>query len=139
MYKRQPLDAMVLTFNIINSIDKNFKDEVSVNGILSQGGVSPLIVPSNCEGKFYIRAKTMKDAENIKEKIKLISSTVSTLMNMKCDISIYEMPYENLLTNKTMSRLFAHNLKEHGIIEMCIRDRFISSFFTKAPYILDFL
>lgn len=113
-----PLDAMVLTFNIINSIDKNFKDEVSVNGILSQGGVSPLIVPDNCEGKFYIRAKTMKDAENIQEKIKLISSTVSTLMNMKCDISIYEMPYENLLTNKTMSRLFAHNLKEHGIIEI---------------------
>lgn len=113
-----PLDAMILTFNIINSIDKNFKDEVSVNGILSQGGVSPLVVPDSCEGKFYIRAKSMKDAENIESKIKLIVSTIGKLMNMKYDISIYEIPYENLLTNKTMSRLFAHNLKENGIIDV---------------------
>jgi hypothetical protein len=39
-------------------------------------------------------------------------------MRVKHAISLYEPPNEELLTNITLNRLFSHNLKEAGIIDI---------------------
>lgn len=112
------LDAALLTFNILNTLVKGFPKEVNIDGILSKGGITPLIIPKETELKFYIRGKDMNLATEAEVKLREIIKFVEKIINIKSDICLYEPPYEELITNITLSRLFSHNLKECGIIDI---------------------
>lgn len=112
------LDAILLTFNILNSILKGFPEDVEINSILSKGGLTPLLLPMESEAKFYIRAKNIDLAELADLKLREIAKYVSNLIHIPHTCSLYEPPNEELLTNRTLNRLFSHNLKENGIIHI---------------------
>lgn len=112
------LDAVLLTFNILNSILKGFPKNVEINSILSKGGLTPLLLPMESEAKFYIRAKDMELAELANLKLREIAKYVSNLLHINHTCSLYEPANEELLTNRTLNRLFSHNLKENGIIHI---------------------
>lgn len=112
------LDGILLTFNILNSILKGFPEDVEVNSILSQGGFTPLLLPLESEAKFYIRAKEMDMAMLAENKLRDIAVYVSKLIRVQSSSSLYEPSSEELITNKTLNRLFSHNLKENGIIDI---------------------
>lgn len=112
------LDAALLTFSILNTLIKGFPKEVNIDGILSKGGITPLIIPKESEIKFYIRGKDTNLASKAQDKLSEIINFVEKILNIKSDICLYEPPYEELITNITLSRLFSHNLKECGIIDI---------------------
>ncbi|PRR80900.1 amidohydrolase [Clostridium vincentii] len=110
------LDAILLTFNILNSLTKGFPKDLEINSILSKGGFTPLLIPTEAEAKFYIRAIDTSLSEFAADKLRAIANYVSSLTNIPNSISLYEPPNEPLITNRTLNRLFSHNLKENGII-----------------------
>ncbi len=112
------LDGILLTFNILNSLLKGFPEDVEVNSILSNGGFTPLLLPLESEAKFYIRAKEMDIAKIAESKLREIAIYVSKLIRVQYSISLYEPENEELITNRTLNRLFSHNLKENGIINI---------------------
>lgn len=112
------LDGILLTFNILNSLLKALTSDISINFILSEGGKTPLLVPEEAEAKFYIRAKDMDIAKFAEERIKELTCYVSKLMGLQSHCSLYEPPNEELISNKTLNRLFTNNLKENGIIDI---------------------
>lgn len=112
------LDGILLTFNILNSLLKGFPEDVEVNSILSNGGFTPLLLPLESEAKFYIRAKEMDIAKIAESKLREIAIYVSKLIRVQYSISLYEPENEELVTNRTLNRLFSHNLKENGIINI---------------------
>lgn len=112
------LDGILLTFNILNSILKGFPEDVEVNSILSKGGSTPLLLPLESEGKFYIRSKEMDVAKIAENKLREIAIYVSKLTRVNYSVSLYEPENEELVTNRVLNRLFSHNLKENGIINI---------------------
>lgn len=112
------LDGVLLFFNILNSILKGFPEDVEVNSILSNGGFTPLLLPIESEAKFYIRAPEMDIARIVENKLREIAIYVSKLIRVQNSISLYEPENEELITNRTLNRLFSHNLKETGIINI---------------------
>lgn len=112
------LDAALLTFNILNSLIKGFPKDVNIDGVLSKGGITPLIIPKETEIKFYVRGKDMNIASEAQDKLNEIIKFTEKILKVKSDICLYEPPYDELITNITLSRLFSHNLKECGIIEI---------------------
>lgn len=112
------LDGILLTFNILNSLLKGFPKDVEVNSILSEGGFTPLLLPIESEAKFYIRAKEMDVARIVENKLREITIYVSKLIRVQNSISLYEPENEELITNRSLNRLFSHNLKETGIINI---------------------
>lgn len=112
------LDGVLLTFNILNSLLKGFPKDVEVNSILSKGGFTPLLLPIESEAKFYIRSKEMDVARIVESKLREIAIYVSKLIRVQNSISLYEPENEELITNRSLNRLFSHNLKETGIINI---------------------
>ncbi len=113
------LDAVLLTFNILNSIKKGFPDNLEINSVISNGGYTTLLLPSDSEIKFCIRASNTKDADYAYDKIKKIANYVTKLIDIPNKFFLYEPPSKELITNRTLNRLFSHNLKENGIINIC--------------------
>lgn len=112
------LDATLLTFNILNSIHKGLPKDIEINQALSKGGYTPLMIPLESESLIYIRTKNMNTANIVEKKIKSIVKFVSDLLDINYTISLYEPPNEELITNRTLNRIFSHNLKENGIIHI---------------------
>ena len=112
------LDGILITFNILNSMLKGFPEDVEINSILSEGGFTPLLLPLESEAKFYIRAKATDMAKLAENKLREIVEYVSKLIHVESTISLYEPPNEELITNRTLNRLFSHNLKENGEIHI---------------------
>lgn len=113
------LDACLFTFNTLNLLAKGFENNSTIDGIILKGGDSPYLLPSHTESKFYIRAPKMEIACKLEKKIRELVRLTGTLMEVESDICIYELPYDELIPNKTLSRIFSHNLKECGIIDIC--------------------
>jgi len=112
------LDGVLLTLNILNSIKKGFPDNLEINSIISNGGYTTLLLPSNSEIKFCIRASDTKTANYAYDKIRKIANYASKLIDIPNTFFLYESPNRELITNRTLNRLFSHNLKENGIINI---------------------
>ncbi|WP_338848040.1 M20 family peptidase [Clostridium perfringens] len=112
------LDGTMLTFNVINALSKGFCKKANIHTILSQGGVTPLLRPVESEGKLYIRAESTKTAKCIENKIRNLVACISDTMNLESCVELYEPPNEELLYNQVLNRLYSHNLKENGIINI---------------------
>ena len=112
------LDGTMLSFNVINALSKGFCKKANIHTILSQGGVTPLLRPVESEGKLYIRAESTKTAKCIENKIKNLVACISDTMNLESCVELYEPPNEELLSNQVLNRLYSHNLKENGIINI---------------------
>lgn len=112
------LDGTMLTFNVINALSKGFCKKTNIHTILSQGGVTPLLRPVESEGKLYIRAESTKTAKCIENKIRNLVACISDTMNLESCVELYEPPNEELLSNQVLNRLYSHNLKENGIINI---------------------
>lgn len=112
------LDALQLTLNILNSIYKSFSDDTTINYVITNGGTTPSIIPEECEARIYIRSSSSTSTSCIEDKIRNIVSYVEDLTGVNGTIYLYEPPSEELITNKTLDRLFCHNLKEAGIINI---------------------
>lgn len=113
-----PLDAALLTLNILESIKKGLPDHLEISSIISNGGYTPLLLPSKSEIKFYIRAINTELAELGDKKIRTIAHYVTKLTDIDHEFFLYECPNQELITNRTLNRLFSHNLKENGIIHI---------------------
>lgn len=114
-YTYTSLDAILLYFNILNSIEKGFPQDVEITYALTKGGYSPLMLPLESEAKFYIRSDEIDIAEIVENKLKEIAIYISKLIRVQYSFNLYECPTEELITNKRLNKIFCHNLKENGI------------------------
>lgn len=120
-------DACLLTLNILNLLDKKISKDIYINSSFINNIESPLYVPSNADIKMYIRGSKMESLMPLENKIRGICKFVSDFMDVDSENFIFEMPYDELLTNNSLSRVFSHNLKESGIIDISPANKNFSS------------
>jgi metal-dependent amidase/aminoacylase/carboxypeptidase family protein len=111
------LDACNFTLNSLSFLSKGFENNCYIDNINIKHCSSLSTIPKETELSIYIRAPKMLQACVIEKKIKDLVIAVESLMNVSSEISMHELPYEELIPNHTLSRIFAHNLKEIGIID----------------------
>ena len=114
-----PMDACLFVMSGVNLIIKDFGNSAQIDAVINNGGYTPSLPHDVCEIKLYIRALNYTVAEKVEEKIKKLVETASFLTDMHGETNIYELPYREMSTNRALSRIFSHNLKELGIIDSC--------------------
>lgn len=112
------LDACLFTFNAFTFLTKGLEEGTSIDGVIVQGGSTPYLIPDETVSRFYIRSQKMCSINKVEQNIRDFVNVTSKIMNIESKVSLYELPYEELITNTTLSRIFCHNLKESGIIDM---------------------
>lgn len=113
-----PLDATLLSINILNSLKKVLPKGLEINYIISKGGDTPIFMPSESGIRFYIKSENSKLSDYGDKLLKQIIRFVTELTGIENNFFLYEQPNKELITNRTLNRLFSHNLKENGIINI---------------------
>jgi len=112
------LNACIETFNLINALRQHVTPDVRIHGIITEGGLSPNVVPEKAVARFYVRAMKRSYLNEVSEKVINCARGAALATGCSVEIDNYELSYDNMITNFTLSRLFSHNLKECGIIEI---------------------
>lgn len=108
------LNAVILTFNGIDSLRQHVTSDVRIHGIIKEGGIAANIVPDRAVAQFYVRAAKRKVLNSVVEKVKKIAQGASMMTGASLEISNYEISYDDMNTNRTLSDAFNSNLKYAG-------------------------
>jgi len=84
------LDAVILTFNSVNAMRQQTRQDVRIHGIITDGGVAPNIIPAKGSCYFYVRADDLKELERSKER--LISCAKAAALATGCTLEIEDDP-----------------------------------------------
>lgn len=112
------LNACIETFNLINSMRQHVTSDVRIHGIITEGGTAPNIVPEKASARFYIRSIKRSHLDEVTKKVENCAYAAALGVGAELEINNYELSYDNMVTNHALSRVFCHNLKECGIIDI---------------------
>lgn len=111
------LDAVIQTFNGINALRQQLRQDVRVHGIITEGGVAPNIIPERAACYFYVRAAEMAELERVRERV--IACARGAALATGCTLELEEegriiAPFR---VNRTFSALYAGQLRYLGLEE----------------------
>lgn len=109
------LNSVIHLFNGIDSLRQHVTPDVRMHGIITNGGVAANIVPDKAVAQFYFRASTKEILDDVLVKVKNIAQGAALMTGSKLEMTRYELPNDNLKTNKNLSEAFSKNLRTLGI------------------------
>ena len=112
------LNAVIQLFNGIDALRQHVTKDVLMHGIITEGGVAANIVPERAVAQFYIRAAKKATVTEVLEKVKNIARGAALMTGCELEMDRYELPYDDLNTNETLSEAFNENLRSLGITEI---------------------
>ncbi|NPV26889.1 MAG: M20 family metallopeptidase [Firmicutes bacterium] len=108
------LEAVILTFNNINSLRQTLKDDVRIQGIISEGGLALNILPEVAAARFSIRSAKRDYLNEVVDKVEkcaqgaaLATGAEVSFLGLGC--------YDELRLNTTLAGVFEANLQALGI------------------------
>ncbi|MFV1950892.1 MAG: M20 family metallopeptidase [Nitrospinota bacterium] len=111
------LDGVILTFNNINALRQQLKNDVRIHGIITEGGYAPNIIPEMASAQFYVRALEEKYFKEVVEKVKECARGAAIATGTKLDIKTERLIYRPFKPNYTLAEIFRDNLSLIGIRE----------------------
>lgn len=109
------LEAIILTFNSINSLRQHLRSDTRIHGIITEGGEAPNIVPEKTSALFYLRASDKKYLEEVLMKVKKCAEGASIATGAILDFHPSSYSLSNMINNNTLCKLFKKNLIELGM------------------------
>lgn len=109
------LDALINFFVGINALKKQISRDMKINGIITEGGTAPNIIPERAVARFYLRARKRKDLEVLREQVIRCAEGAASMVSAEMTWQKFEFSYDEMHTNLSLAECFARNLGEMGI------------------------
>jgi amidohydrolase len=108
------LEAMIQSYNAINSLRQHIREKARIHGIITNGGEAANIVPAHTAASFIVRAEDDRYLDELKERVIncFAGAARATGAELKCRWD--EVRYAAMLNNVTTARLFRSNMKSLG-------------------------
>ncbi len=108
------LEAMIQSFNAINSLRQHIKDKARIHGIITDGGEAANIVPAHSAGSFLVRAEDDAYLEELKQKVINCFTGAATATGARLEYKWADIYYAAMRNNLILARLFIQNMESLG-------------------------
>lgn len=108
------LEAMIQSFNAINSLRQHIRSTARIHGIITDGGKAANIVPEHSAGSFLVRAMENDYLDELKDRVLNCFIGAATATGARLEYKWGEVRYDSLKNNMTLARLFIENMKSLG-------------------------
>lgn len=112
------LDALINLFIGINLLKKQIPDDARINGIITEGGTAPNIIPERAVARFYLRARERKVLDNIREQAIRCAEGAASMVSAKMTWRKFEYSYDEMRTNQALALCFTDNLRSLGVTDI---------------------
>jgi amidohydrolase len=107
------LEAMVLSFNAINSLRQHIRAAERISGVITDGGEAANIIPARTAATFIVRAENGAYLDALKKRVIDCFAGAARATGAKLKYSWGER-YEAMVSNVTLGRLFHDNMRSLG-------------------------
>ena len=108
------LEAIILSFNAINSLRQHTRDDARIHGIISDGGQVVNVVPAHGSASFLIRARDEAYLEELKKKVLDCFKGASTAIGARLGYKWGTAQYAPMRNNIVMANLYIDNMQTLG-------------------------
>ena len=108
------LDAIIMTFNNINALRQQVREDVRIHGIITDGGVAPNIIPDYTRAQFVVRAKEVGYLDEVTEKVINCGRGAAVATGAEIEVK-HRKGYANILPNEVLAGLYTENLESLGV------------------------
>ncbi|MBA7603505.1 p-aminobenzoyl-glutamate hydrolase subunit B [subsurface metagenome] len=108
------LEAMIQSFNGINSLRQHIRDRARIHGIITRGGEAANIVPSYTAGSFLVRAEDEAYLDALKGKVLNCFQAASLASGARLEYKWSEVYYAPMRINHALAELFTKNMEALG-------------------------
>jgi hypothetical protein len=102
------MDAYIMTINLLCQLAKGFKPGCAIFNFSVSGK----------ECIISLKATSIDTASEIRHQVEILTDTLDELIGLKHEVTLAELPCNEIKISQTLNRLFVLNLKECGIIEI---------------------
>ncbi|MCJ7606183.1 MAG: M20 family metallopeptidase, partial [Dehalococcoidales bacterium] len=107
------LEAMIQSFNGINSLRQHVPEKSRIHGVITDGGEAANIVPAHTAGMFIVRSENDDLLENLKKRVIACFTGAARATGARLKYNWGEH-YAAMRSNLTMARLFKQNMEAVG-------------------------
>src|SRR5690625_4233484 len=108
------LDGVIQLFNGINALREHLPKQVTIHGIITDGGDAPNIVPEYAKARFFIRASTRPVLDEVTKKIKSIAEGAALISGADVKISEFQNKVDNFILNSHFDAVFKEVIEGLG-------------------------
>jgi amidohydrolase len=110
---RNALEGVIHLFNNIDAVRASIRPEARIQGIISEGGAAPNVVPDRAVADFYIRYPDEVYLEQVREFVDNAARAAALATGTKVKIDNYGQDRDGISTS-TLSELSFAYLKKYG-------------------------
>ncbi|GFN86319.1 peptidase m20 domain-containing protein 2 [Plakobranchus ocellatus] len=103
------LDAAVLAYMNVAALRQQMRPEWRASAIITKGGTRTNIIPDETQLALQVRAPIDSEVKALEAKVKTCVHAAATATGCTVDIVDLPKPYECLVTNETLARLYETN------------------------------
>jgi amidohydrolase len=100
------LDGLIAGYNAISMLRQHLRPFQQVHGIITHGGDAPNVVPERAEGLFYLRALTMDDLEDLRQRVRAAFEGAAVSTGSTVEITSVGNVYEPLKPHAGLADAF---------------------------------
>ncbi|WP_407271838.1 M20/M25/M40 family metallo-hydrolase, partial [Radiobacillus sp. PE A8.2] len=109
------LDGLILTYNNINALRQQVREDVRIHGIIIDGGKVRNSIPDYAKGEFFVRARDKAYMEDIVEKVKACAHGAARATGAKLKIGSSMPTYLPDIPIPSLISAFEDNLSSLGL------------------------
>ncbi|CDX00775.1 Peptidase M20 domain-containing protein 2 [Desulfitobacterium hafniense] len=114
-YGVNALEALIDFFNRTNRLKDNLPQDAYINGIITEGGTSPNVIPERAVARFYLRARQRKVLNIIRNQVIRCAQEAASAVSAKVTWNMFENSYDEMQSNRALAGAFETNLRELGV------------------------
>ncbi|HEY6007802.1 MAG TPA: amidohydrolase [Geobacteraceae bacterium] len=111
------LDGVLQTFNAINALRQQMRQDVRVHGIITEGGTAPNIIPGQAACYFYVRADDLAEVERMMERVVACAEGAARASGCRLEVERDPRVLAPMRINTAFSRLYSDQLAWFGLEE----------------------
>ena len=108
------LEAMILSFNAVNSLRQHIADGARIHGIITDGGRAANIVPGHAAGHFLVRADNLPYLEKLKTRVLGCMQGAAQASGARLEFRWEEKEYAPMLNHPGLTGRYMANMATLG-------------------------
>jgi amidohydrolase len=108
------LDALVLAYQGVAALRQHIRATERVHGIFTDAGQAPNVVPERAAGRFYVRAASSAELEELKPRVEGCFRAGATATGADIEVSWGAADYLDIRYNEPLAAAFRSNAEQLG-------------------------
>src|SRR5581483_6468802 len=107
-------DAITVAQTAIGLLRQHIRATDRIHGIVTKGGEAPNIVPAFASAKYYVRARTLAELDDLRPKVERCFEAGALATGSKLDIQDVGPPYSEMIHDHEIGAIYKRNAQELG-------------------------